>query len=68
VRLFRRFDTRIAGAICATGTDGALGGGLCPVPREGNSKHVRVVRISYTLSRDTTRFTHMIGIFGKIGI
>jgi crotonobetainyl-CoA:carnitine CoA-transferase CaiB-like acyl-CoA transferase len=24
------------------------------VPREGNSKHARVVRISYTLSRDTT--------------
>jgi hypothetical protein len=24
------------------------------VPQEGNTKHARVVRISYTLSRDTT--------------
>jgi hypothetical protein len=24
------------------------------MPREGNSKHARVIRISYTLSRDTT--------------
>jgi hypothetical protein len=25
------------------------------VPQEGNTKHARVVRISYTLSRDTTQ-------------
>src|SRR5215813_12555162 len=31
------------------------GGRSCPGPREGHSKHARVVRISYTLSRDTTR-------------
>ena len=59
VRLFRRFDTRTAGRYTLTTvTDSALRSALLRwiVSRasERYSKHARVVRISYTLSRDTT--------------
>src|SRR6266571_572363 len=61
VRLCRCFDTRTAGRhTLTTVTDGALRSALLRwiVSRasEGYSKHARVVRISYTLSRDTTGF------------
>jgi hypothetical protein len=60
VRLFRRFDTRTAGRhLLTAGADGALHSALLRwiVSRAsgGYSKHARVVRISYTLSRDSTR-------------
>src|SRR5712691_330101 len=60
VRLFRRFDTRTAGRhLLTAGADGALHSALLRwiVSRAsgGYSKHARVVRISYTLSRDTTQ-------------
>jgi hypothetical protein len=29
------------------------------MPQEGNTKHACVVRISYTLSRDTTQIVHL---------
>src|SRR6266581_8599835 len=61
VRLFRRFDTRTAGRYTLTTvTDSALRSALLRwiVSRasERYSKHARVVRISYTLSRDTSGF------------
>ena len=59
MRLFRRFDPLTAGRhLLTTGADGALHSALLRwiVSRAsgGYSKHARVVRISSTLSRDTT--------------
>ena len=55
VRLLRRFDTRTAGRHpLTTGTDSALLRWIVSRASGGYSKHVRVVRISYTLLRDTT--------------
>src|SRR5262249_38839013 len=56
VRLFRRFDTRTAGRHpLTTGADGTLLTWIVSRASGGSSKHVCVVRISYTLSRDTTQ-------------
>src|SRR2546427_9648937 len=82
VRLCRCFDTRTAGRhTLTTVTDGALRSALLRwiVSRasEGYSKHARVVRISYTLSRNTTVIskeasmrcipTKLHGIFDYVG-
>jgi hypothetical protein len=56
VRLLRRFDTRTAGRHpLTTGADGALLKWIVSRASRGYSKHARVVRISYTLLRDTTQ-------------
>src|SRR6516162_1661008 len=58
VRLFRRFDTWPVGRHpMTTGADGALHSALlrCIVSRVSGGYSTHVVRISYTLSRDTTQ-------------
>ena len=55
VRLFRRFDTRITSRHpLIAGADGVLLRWIVSRASGGYSKHARVVRISSTLSRDTT--------------
>jgi hypothetical protein len=67
VRLFRRCATRNAGRHpLTTGADGAHLKWIVCRASGGYSKLARVVRISYTLSRDTTRKTRGPGIFATV--